>query len=82
MSKTRYIASENLIETLARRERSLAWLARKIGVSPQLMWFVSRGDRTLSSELAYRAAHELGEPIEYLFVSTDAISMVAGASAA
>lgn len=72
------------METLTRRERSLAWLARKIGVSAQLMWFVSRGERTLSAELAYKAAHELGEPVDFLFVSTSAIDSVAvaGVSAA
>jgi transcriptional regulator with XRE-family HTH domain len=84
MSKTRYAATENLIETLTRRERSLSWLARKIGVSPQLMWFVSKGERTLAADKAYAAALQLGEPIDYLFVSTDAIEndALVGVSAA
>lgn len=77
MSTQRYVATESLAQTLERRERSLSWLARKIGVSTSLMWFVSRGERTLASEKALRAAAVLDEPIEYLFVSTDARDQVA-----
>lgn len=77
MSKQRYAATPNLMEVLSRRERSLSWLARKIEVSPQLMWFVSRGERTLKAEKAFQAAMVLGEPLDYLFVSTSATSMVA-----
>lgn len=72
MSTQRYRATDNLLTTLRRRERSLSWLARKIGVSHQLMSFVSRGERTLAEDKALRASIILDEPVEHLFVSTDA----------
>lgn len=72
MSNKRYNATDQLLPTLARRERSLSWLARKVRVSPQLMWFVSRGERTLAEDKALRAAAVLDEEFDRLFVSTDA----------
>jgi len=45
------------------------------------MWFVSRGERTLAAEKAFAAALVLGEPVEYLFVSTDAVGTRAGVAA-
>lgn len=77
MSTQRYEATDRLIETLERRERSLSWLARKIGVSPQLMWFVSRRQRTLGADKAMRAAAVLDEPVDYLFASTSVVTEVA-----
>jgi hypothetical protein len=74
MSTTRYSATENLIATLRRRERSGSWLARKIGVSPSLVHFVLRGERTMAADKAIRAAAVLDEPIDYLFVNTDAVN--------
>lgn len=70
MTAQRYIATTNLHATLQRRERSRRWLARKIGVSPSLLTFVVKGERTIAADKALRAAAVLDEPIEYLFVAT------------
>lgn len=67
----RFAATENLFATLERRERSRSWLARKIGVSNGLIYFLSQGQRTLSFDKAARAAAILDEPMEWLFRATD-----------
>jgi DNA-binding XRE family transcriptional regulator len=73
MDAMRFTATENLFSTLERRERTRAWLARKIGVSTSLMYFLSRGSRTLSLDKAMRAAAVLDEPLEWLFVATSVL---------
>lgn len=71
MKTQRYRATPNLDRTLERKERSRRWLARKIGVSPGLLFLLVQGARTLSAEKAFLAAAILDEPVEYLFVSTE-----------
>lgn len=70
MEAQRYLATANLTETLRRRERSQRWLAKKIGISTSLMYFLVRGERTLSADKALRAAAILNEPVDYLFRCT------------
>jgi hypothetical protein len=60
MNETRYISKPSLRTELARQERSAAWLARKIGVSQQLMSFVLRNERTISETKARLAVAVLG----------------------
>jgi transcriptional regulator with XRE-family HTH domain len=66
-SRQRYIATSHLRETLEKQERSAAWLARKIGVSQQLMSFVLRNERTLGEDKAMLTAAVLAEDVAFLF---------------
>lgn len=65
------MALPNLAATLAERERSQRWLAKKIKVSPTLMFYVVTGERTIAADKAALASAVLGKNIEDLFVSTD-----------
>jgi hypothetical protein len=71
MVNTRFRVSPHLEETLERKERSKRWLARKMGVSHGLLHFALKGERTVGTDAAMKAAVALAEPIEYLFVATD-----------
>lgn len=81
MDRSRYTATPQLTETLARRERSRNWLAKKIGVSSSLMYFLVKGERTISAEKAMRAAAVLNEPVEYLFQCTSVADLAIGVAA-
>jgi transcriptional regulator with XRE-family HTH domain len=70
MEARRYTPTDQLAATLQKRERSQRWLARKAKVSPSLMSFAIRGERTLSEAAALRAAAALGEEFDELFRST------------
>jgi transcriptional regulator with XRE-family HTH domain len=53
--------------------RSASWLARKCGVTPQLVSYILKGERTASHAFASRAEEVLGVPLFLLFVTTDAV---------
>lgn len=59
-NETRYHSKPTLKAELDRQERSASWLARKIGVSQQLVSFVLRNERTIAESKARLAVAVLG----------------------
>jgi putative transcriptional regulator len=51
----------------AERKLSRATLALSVGVNPQTIGFLERGDYTPSLELAFKIAEHFGLPIEAVF---------------
>lgn len=58
-------------EVLRQRERSIRWLAAKVGYSDSLVWRVLRGQRRASPELRRRIAAVLDLPESVLFPPED-----------
>ncbi len=56
-----------LEETLKVQGRSVAWLARKCGVSVSYAWRMIHGERPLTDQFKARAAGALGVPETLLF---------------
>lgn len=52
---------------LEQQGRSMAWLARKSGVSVSYAWRMLNGERPLTDEFQDRAAEALGVPRDLLF---------------
>jgi transcriptional regulator with XRE-family HTH domain len=52
---------------LEQQGRSIAWLARKSGVSVSYAFRMLRGERPLTAEFQARAAEALGVPEDILF---------------
>jgi transcriptional regulator with XRE-family HTH domain len=58
-------------QVLRQRERSIRWLAAKVGVSDTLLWRVLRGQRRARPELRRRVAEVLELPEALLFPEVD-----------
>ena len=52
---------------LAARERSISWLARKVGVHPSYAWKMLRGVRPITDDFKAATAAALGLPESELF---------------
>jgi transcriptional regulator with XRE-family HTH domain len=52
---------------LDQQGRSMAWLARKAGVSVSYAWRMLNGERPLTREFRDRASEALGVPQDILF---------------
>ena len=60
--------SRNQVErVLEQQGRSVAWLARKAGVSVSYAWMMLRGQRPLTTDFKSKAAEVLGVPEDMLF---------------
>lgn len=71
MRETRRYTATNLRSVLREQERTVAWLARKCGVSVTLMHYIAHRQRTASHQVAQRAADVLNVPLFLLFDFTD-----------
>jgi len=60
--------------------RTASWLARKCGVTPQMISYVLKHERTASPELAAKVVEALGVPLFLLFDTTDAVEVTAPVS--
>jgi transcriptional regulator with XRE-family HTH domain len=61
--------SHPVLEVLAERERTVAWLARKCGLSVSYVGRMLKGERPLTDEFKDAAAEILDLPVEQLFES-------------
>ena len=77
---TRYRPT-HLQDVLDKQGRSASWLARKCGVTPQMMSYVLKAERTASHDLASDVAEALGVPLFLLFDTTDAVDSATTVSA-
>lgn len=59
--------SRNVDRVLAKQGRSIAWLARKGGVSVSYANLMLNGKRPLTDEFKTAAAEALGIPVDLLF---------------
>lgn len=59
--------SQPIERVLEQQGRSMAWLARKAGVSVSYAWRMLNGERPLTTEFQERAAEALGVPQDILF---------------
>lgn len=62
-------ATERVLE---QQGRSIAWLARKTGVSVSYAFRMLHGDRPLTADFRAKAAEALGVPEDILFGQKDA----------
>jgi len=58
---------ERVKEVLTIKERSWAWLSRKIGVSETLMSLWRKGERRVVEVHQLKMAEVLGVPVDFLF---------------
>lgn len=65
--------SHPIAGVLASEERTVAWLARKCGLSVSYVWKMLNGERPLTAEFRAAAAEVLGHPESELFAD-DAIT--------
>jgi transcriptional regulator with XRE-family HTH domain len=61
------VDSSNVERVLEQQGRTIAWLARKAGVSVAYAWRMLRGERPLTSEFRAATADALGVPEDILF---------------
>ena len=59
--------SSNVERILEQQGRTIAWLARKAGVSVAYAWRMLRGERPMTSAFRTAAAEALGVPEDILF---------------
>lgn len=59
--------SRNVERVLDQQGRTIAWLARKTGVSVSYAWLMLQGKRPITAEFRARAAEALGVPEDILF---------------
>lgn len=59
--------SHPLADVLVEQERTVAWLARKCGLSVTYVWRMLNGERPLTAEFKAAAAEVLGLPESALF---------------
>lgn len=59
--------AERVERVLDQQGRSIAWLARKTGVSVSYAWMMLRGERPLSDAFRAATAEALGVPTDILF---------------
>lgn len=78
MTEPRYTAT-TLRAALDKQERSIAWLARKCGVTYSLMNYIVNGQRTASHEVASDIVKVVGGSFSELFESTSADESVTDA---
>jgi putative transcriptional regulator len=64
--------SGNKMKELRNRENITGTkLARKVGVTPSMIFMVENGQKSPSIMLAYRIAQALNSSVEYVFFSND-----------
>lgn len=61
------MAFPNIERVLETQGRTVAWLARKAGVSVSYAWRMLNGERPLTDEFRDAAAEALGVPVDILF---------------
>lgn len=61
--------SSNVERVLEQQGRTIAWLARKAGVSVAYAWRMLRGERPLTAEFRASVAEALGVPDDLLFTA-------------
>lgn len=59
--------ADRVERVLEQQGRSIAWLARKAGVSVSYAWLMLRGERPLTEAFRAAAAEALGVPVDILF---------------
>ncbi|HET7030381.1 MAG TPA: helix-turn-helix transcriptional regulator [Candidatus Limnocylindrales bacterium] len=64
--------SQNVERVLDQQGRTMAWLARKAGVSVSYAWRMLKGERPLTPEFMAAAAEALGVPEDILFPTEQA----------
>lgn len=64
------MGSPNVTRMLAQQERTIAWLARKTGVSVSYAWKMLNGSRPLTPEFRERTAKVLNVPEDILFAES------------
>lgn len=64
--------SRNVDRVLEQQGRSLAWLARKAGVSVSYAHLMLNGKRPLTDDFKTKAAEALGVPEDILFAASPA----------
>lgn len=70
MQRNPYTARPDLLSALRQEERSIRWLARKVGVEPSHLYRIVHQERTASDTVAREVATLLNRPICMLFDST------------
>jgi transcriptional regulator with XRE-family HTH domain len=60
-------ATPTVERVLEQQGRSIAWLARKTGVSVAYAWRMLKGERPITAEFKTAAAEALGVPVDLLF---------------
>lgn len=58
---------EIVIKILNKRERSMSWLARQIGIKPPNMTYWKKGQRPIPSYRKNQMANILDYPVDILF---------------
>jgi transcriptional regulator with XRE-family HTH domain len=61
------VDSPTVERVLEQQGRSVAWLARKAGISVSYAWLMLQGKRPLTAEFKAAAAEALGVPEDMLF---------------
>lgn len=64
--------SPNVERVLEQQGRTIAWLARKTGVSVAYAWRMLKGERPLTPAFRAGAAEALGVPEDLLFAEPEA----------
>lgn len=59
--------SPNVERVLEQQGRTIAWLARKTGISVAYAWRMLKGERPVTAEFRAGAAEALGVPEDILF---------------
>lgn len=68
--------SRNVEQVLEQQERTVAWLARKTGVSVSYAWRMLKGERPLTADFRKAAADALGVPEAVLFPTEPEIEVL------
>jgi transcriptional regulator with XRE-family HTH domain len=63
--------SHPLLDVLERQERTVAWLARKCGLSTSYVGRMLKGERPITTEFKAAAADVLGLPESALFLADE-----------
>lgn len=58
-------------QVLDKQGRSMAWLARKAGISVSYAWMMLKGQRPLTAEFKATASEALGVPEDLLFPASE-----------
>jgi transcriptional regulator with XRE-family HTH domain len=66
------VAFPTVERVLEQQGRTVAWLARRAGVSVSYAWRMLNGERPITDEFKVAAADALGVPEDILFPSTPA----------
>gem|GEM_PF-3046459 len=68
-TKQEQFIAPGLPEAMALQGRTMAWLARQVGVDAPLLTHATRGRRTLSADVARMISTLIGVPFDVLFES-------------